>query len=969
MADGKITIETEVDSRGVDKGLNDTRSKVANIANELRRQGADSSSSWKQAWQQVSEGGIGAAGNLSAVFEGVYNKVKSAALGVGEGILKIGVASAQTGMQFESSMAQVAATMGMTADEINNGSENFEKLSNAAKEMGANTQFSASQSADALNYLALAGYDADKAIETLPTVLNLATAGNMDLAQASDMVTDSMSALGISTDQAESFTDKLAKTAQKSNTSVAQLGEGLLTVGGTAKNLAGGVTEANTCLGILADNGIKGAEGGTALRNVILSLSAPTNQAAAKMKELGLNAFDSNGNLRPLNETFQDLNGILGNMTAEKRTEVLNTLFNKVDLKSVNALLANSGQRFDELSEAIANSDGACQDMAETMQNTLEYKLTSLKSGLEGVGISIYEKMEEPLKNAAGAGVDALTKINDSLNNGALGDSVTKLGESFAKLVEVLANGLVQHLPAIINFLTFCLDHAEAIAVGIGLIGGAFKAWKIITDIQKAVKFIKEMEIATKAMAVAQGILNAVMAINPIVLVVMAVIALIGALVLLYNKSETFRNFINGLWDSIKNFCVWLGSVLGAFFTETIPSWWDSVKQSCADMWNSVCQFFANGVDAIVNFFVGVKDSIVSFFTETIPSAIQSVITWFEMLPERIGYIIGYLIGCFINGCMTIWDFVTVTIPQIIENICIWFSELPGRVWNFLVETYNNVKQWGIDTWNAAIEAGTNFITAIVEYFTQLPGRVWDFLVSCYNNIKQWATDTWNAAKQAGSNFINSVVQFFSQLPGKVWNFLSQCISRVAEWARNLANKATEAARNMVNNVTNGIKSLPSKIKSIGGDIVRGLWNGISGAAGWLYNKVAGFARGILSGMKRALGIHSPSKLFRDQVGKFIAQGVGVGFTEENKNTVKDMDKSMKGTLDRLKTTVSNNIQMPNFDVSKSYNMAQNVNVAGILDNVKNVIDNNITLEVEGREIAYAVAPYQNIISDYSKGR
>lgn len=687
------------------------------------------------------------------------------------------------------------------------------------------------------------------------------------------------------------------------------------------------------------------------------------------MKELGLNAFDSNGNLRPLNETFQDLNGILGNMTAEKRTEVLNTLFNKVDLKSVNALLANSGQRFNELSEAIANSDGACQDMAETMQNTLEYKLTSLKSGLEGVGISIYEKMEEPLKNAAGAGVDALTKINDSLNNGALGDSVTKLGESFAKLVEVLANGLVQHLPAIINFLTFCLDHAEAIAVGIGLIGGAFKAWKIITDIQKAVKFIKEMEIATKAMAVAQGILNAVMAINPIVLVVMAVIALIGALVLLYNKSETFRNFINGLWDSIKNFCVWLGSVLGAFFTETIPSWWDSVKQSCADMWNSVCQFFANGVDAIVNFFVGVKDSIVSFFTETIPSAIQSVITWFEMLPERIGYIIGYLIGCFINGCMTIWDFVTVTIPQIIENICIWFSELPGRVWNFLVETYNNVKQWGIDTWNAAIEAGTNFITAIVEYFTQLPGRVWDFLVSCYNNIKQWATDTWNAAKQAGSNFINSVVQFFSQLPGKVWNFLSQCISRVAEWSRNLANKATEAARNMVNNVTNGIKSLPSKIKSIGGDIVRGLWNGISGAAGWLYNKVAGFARGILSGMKRALGIHSPSRLFRDEVGKFIAKGVGVGFTEENKNTVKDMDKSMKGTLDRLKTTVSNNIQMPNFYVSKSYNMAQNVNVAGILDNVKNVIDNNITLEVEGREIAYAVAPYQNIINDYSKGR
>ena len=243
---------------------------------------------------------------------------------------------------------QVAATMGITAEEIASGSEAFELLKQAAKDAGSTTQFSASQSADALNYLALAGYSAEKAIETLPSILNLAAAGGMELASASDMVTDAISALGMETNQAGYLVDVLAKTSQKSNTSVAQLGEALLTVGGTAKNLSGGVEEASTAIGILSDNGIKSAEAGTALRNIILSLSAPTDKAAKKMKDLGLNAFDAQGNLRPLNETFNDLNDILSTMTQEEQTQVLNELFNKTDLAGVNALLANSGELFGE---------------------------------------------------------------------------------------------------------------------------------------------------------------------------------------------------------------------------------------------------------------------------------------------------------------------------------------------------------------------------------------------------------------------------------------------------------------------------------------------------------------------------------------------------------------------------------------------------------------------------------------------
>ena len=178
----------------------------------------------------------------------------TAAFGVAVG------AAVKVGTDFESGMSQVAATMGITVDEIAAGSQEFESLSQAAKNAGATTQFSATQASEALNYLALAGYDAQKSITALPTVLNLAAAGGIDLGYASDMVTDSMSALGLSTNQLEGFVDQLAKTSQKSNTNIAQLGEGILTVGGTAKDLAGGTVELNTALGILADNGIKGAK-------------------------------------------------------------------------------------------------------------------------------------------------------------------------------------------------------------------------------------------------------------------------------------------------------------------------------------------------------------------------------------------------------------------------------------------------------------------------------------------------------------------------------------------------------------------------------------------------------------------------------------------------------------------------------------------------------------------------------------
>ncbi len=213
--------------------------------------------------------------------------------------------------------------------------------------MGAETAFSASECAEALNYLALAGYDTEQMCNTLPTVLNLAAAGDIALADASDMVTDAMSALGMGVDEAETMVDQMAKTASTTNTSVAQLGEGILTIGATAKSIKGGTAELNTALGILANNGIKGAEGGTHLRNIILSLQNPTDKAAAQMEALGVSVYDSEGNMRSMNDILGDLNKSMDGMTSAEKSNIIGTIFNKTDLSSVNALLANTGSTWD----------------------------------------------------------------------------------------------------------------------------------------------------------------------------------------------------------------------------------------------------------------------------------------------------------------------------------------------------------------------------------------------------------------------------------------------------------------------------------------------------------------------------------------------------------------------------------------------------------------------------------------------
>lgn len=363
------------------------------------------------------------------------------AIGAGAGaVIAFGKASVDAGISFDSAMSQVASTMGVTKDEISD-------LEAFAKQMGSETAFSASQAAQALNYMALAGYDSEKSMSMLPTVLNLASAGGMELAQASDMVTDAQSALGLSMEETTELVDKMAKASSKSNTSVAQLGDAILTIGGTAKNLAGGTTELSTALGILADNGIKGSEGGTALRNIILSLSSPTKDASEELEKLGVSVFDADGKMRPLNETFGDLEKALGDLSQQDRTKALSNIFNKVDLKSANALLATSAQRWEELSGAIDNAQGSAKKMADTQLDNLAGDITLFKSALEGAELTLSSQLTPAIRRFVQFGTNEIGKLDKAFQKGGISGLAKQFGKSLSEAVKMVS----KYIPDIIS--------------------------------------------------------------------------------------------------------------------------------------------------------------------------------------------------------------------------------------------------------------------------------------------------------------------------------------------------------------------------------------------------------------------------------------------------------------------------------------------------------------------------------------
>lgn len=925
-------------------------------------------SEYDASMKQASTSSEGLKSKLSGVSNLMSTGVAVAAGVAATAIAGFGTFAVNAGMSFESSMSQVAATMGMTAEEIANGSENYNMLRDAAIEAGASSKYSASQAADALNYLALAGYDSAKACEVLPSVLNLAAAGGMELAAASDMITDSMSALNIEATKTnvDSFADQLAKASQKSNTSVSQLGNAILTVGGTAKSLSGGTVELSTALGILADNGIKGAEGGTVLRNTILSLSAPTDKAAAQMEALGLNAFDAEGNLRPLNEVFKDLDSSLASMTDEQKKQALSTIFNKTDLKGIEALIANCGTRFDELSGYISEADGACASMAETMSANLEGQIASLQSAMESLGIAVFEKVRKPLTELATVGADSVRTLASAFNEGgvagmmsAAGDIINGFISGFMQSAPNLASTAMQSVGYIVSGIISAIPSMASSAIQLvgGLINGILSA---IPDlIQSGTQIISSL-----TSGVDTGIPN-------IVTTFLNVAQTIANTIINTDWIKLGTDIINAIGNGIISVASSLQSMIGevaAYIHDTL------VNVDWFTLGSTVISTIGNGILSLIPTLVDMAMQAANAMHEIIKNT-----DWLQLGADILSILGNGILGA-LAGLLDIALSVGGSVLDAIKNIS--WVQLGIDLIKFIVNGITSTASAFVD---GAKNVGSQALDAIKNIDWLALGK--SVITFIANGVINTASTLSNGAKNVADQAKNAIKNIDWLALGKtvittVKNGIVNTASTLSNGAKSVASQAKNAIKNVdwlalgksvittvkngvtgaVNTLTNGAKNVASQAKEafknidwsgVGKNIITGIVNGISGAAGRLYDSLKNLASNALGAAKKALGIHSPSRVFRDEVGKYMAEGIGVGFDAEMQNVNKDIQKSLNTDFEinpNLTTNLADRKALAGTSISAS--AISNINMGDIIVNgnadastveqIKSIVDDRI---------------------------
>jgi phage-related protein len=314
---------------------------------------------------------------------------------------------------------------------------------------------------------------------------------------------------------------------------------------------------------------------------------------------------------------------------------------------------------------------------------------------------------------------------------------------------------------------------------------------------------------------------------------------------------------------------------------------------------------------------------------------LNAVVSFFTNLPYKVGYFIGNTLT---NIVLWVGNMVAKAREMgtnFINNVVSFFTQLPGKVLQFITSAFNNVQTWATNMVNKAREMGTNFINNVVSFFTQLPGKVLQFITSAFNNVQTWATNMVNKAREMGTNFINNVVSFMQQLPGKIKQYLDSAINNLKTWVTQMGQKGKEAVQSLINNVMSAASGIASKVMSIGTDIVTGVWNGIKNAVGWFTDQVKGFFSGIVDGVKDALGIGSPSKVFRDEIGRWLPPGVVKGFEAAMPSAMKAIQKDLNKGIDGIDTD--------------NISVGAGITVSGFADKLKSIY-NEVALWFESIE-------------------
>ena len=1121
---------------------------------------------------------------ISDLAKGAIKTTTAVISGAATGITGLGAAAIKVGASFEKSMSNVAAISGATGDEL-------KSLTDKAKEMGAKTKFSASESADAFSYMAMAGWKTTDMLNGIEGIMNLAAASGEDLATTSDIVTDALTAFKLTAADSGHFADVLATASSNANTNVSLMGETFKYVAPVAGALGFSAEDCAVAIGLMANSGIKASQAGTSLRSIITRMAKPTTEVQSAMDALGLSLTKSDGSMKSLNEIMLDMREGFANLTQDQQAQMAASLGGQEAMSGLLAIVNASDDDFNKLTESIANCDGATAEMADTMSDNLPEQITILKSGLEGLGISLYEEMQAPLKDVVKEAQTMIQELQDAFNNGGLDSLVVKAGEVMAqivtevaqsapKLIEVAENlvssfingivayknefasagatmaselvcaimdvtgdmwsagielfaeflqGLTEHseeigqsfgkmiskiggavqenLPLIIqaakDFVAgFCqglseefpsvsalldgffdgflkstkentekildiisklfevLDNQdpatlENIGEAIGNIASAIITLKVAKSVTQSVKELFSVlgtfkgiasetcgvigkivegfnlwrggagtlmevlklefpQIAAVFSSIARAVSKVIGFITEFGASIAGIGSIIGGTVLaVTNFVDMFVNGFNAVKEALMVVGIALAAVgaviLGvpalvaavvagivaavATAVVLIKEHWDqsveffkSIPEKLSELGSAISEWFSGVLDSIGEFI----DSAVEWFTElpgkiieAISSLAESFVEWgasmletasevttqiidsivqfFSELPYKIGYAIGFVIGTLASWGISALEWVTTTVPQIIEAIVNFFAELPGKIWNWLTNTYNNFIAWGSNMLQKAKEVASLCIESIIKFFSELPGKVWNWLIDTYNKFTTWGTNTLQKAKEIGSNTIESIIKFFSELPGRIWTWLNNTIQKIAQWGSDMVQKGKQAASDLCSTVIDEVSQLPGKMLDIGYNIVTGIWDGICNAGNWFKSQVSSFFSGIVDGVKDGLGIHSPSKVFADEIGRWIPPGIGIGIEAEMPDLYKQMDDEMSVLGKRMQTAV--NVETGKIAVDKKVSTTYKVEKEkqGVFESGDTTVEitgeTHVHVDLDSREVGEATTP------------
>ena len=799
--------------------------EIVETENELKRLESEA----KNANSELAK--IGEAGQ---VLQNVGDKISGAGeklLPVTAGVTALGTAAVKTASDFDSAMSKVAAVSGATGDDL-------QALRDKAREMGSKTKFSASEAAEAMNYMAMAGWKTNDMLSGIDGIMNLAAASGEDLATTSDIVTDALTAFGLTAQDSGHFADVLAAASSNANRNVSMLGESFKYCAPIAGALGFSCEDTAEALGLMANAGIKSTQSGTSMRSIMTALSGNVKFCSAALGEMEIATSNSDGSMRSLSDILADCRVAFDQMSESEKASAAETLVGKNAMSGFLALMNAAPADIDKLSSAIANCDGTSLSMAETMQDNLAGQLTILKSQLEELAISFGEILMPVIR-------DIITKIQgfvDKLNalDPATKQTIIKIGLMAAALGPLL------------------------IVVGktLSSIGS------MMTFISKIPTMIAGAKTAFSTLGAAIGGISA-----PVVAVVAVIAVLIAAFVNLWNTNEDFKNGILSIWEQIKSTFERLTSgivdrvnALGFDFEnfgELVKAIWNGLCEILAPMFEGVFQNISNIFTFVTDTILSVLDVFIGLFSgnwEQCWNGIKGIFTgiW-DFVVNQFSNILNVLRGVadvFLGWFGTSWNEVWTSIKDffvgILDSICSAFQSVADfftNIWNaistFFTTIATAIYTTAVMIFTSVYDFFAGILTGIYDFFSTIFNAIWTVISTVCTAIYDTISNIWNAIY----SFISPLLEAFQYLFETIFQAIHIIISNVMDWISEkiqtiwnavvaFLTPLLEGMKTFFETVWNAIYTMISTVLSTISSIISTVWTAISGFISSVMNTI-----------------------------------------------------------------------------------------------------------------------------------